>query len=125
MNVCKASASMLLFISTRLARVDEAPSARIFNARSWTALFRAFSSHWQLSASLIKGIPQLDKTLGQTGQTLMACTVAEAFLGINDFGNRSDFPRVDHEGRQTFCIFNLRGFLKAYQHDRPFSRNFG
>ena len=26
-----------------------------------------------------KVIPQLDKTLGQTGQTLRACTMAEAF----------------------------------------------
>ena len=49
------------------------------DAQSWTALFRAFSSHRQLSASLIKGIPQLDKTLGRTGQTLMTCTVAEGF----------------------------------------------
>ena len=48
-------------------------------AQSWTALFRAFSSHRHPSASLIKGIPQLDKTLGRTGQTLVACTVAEAF----------------------------------------------
>ena len=48
-------------------------------AQTWTALFRAFSSHRQPSTSLIKGIPQLDKTLGRTGQTLTACTVAEAF----------------------------------------------
>ena len=48
------------------------------DAESWTALFRAFSSHRQPSASLNKGIPQLDKFLGRTGQTLMTCTVAEA-----------------------------------------------
>ena len=48
-------------------------------AQSWTALFRAFSSHRQPSASLIKVIPQLDKTLGRTGQTFRASTVAEGF----------------------------------------------
>ena len=31
----------------------------IKNTQSWTALFRAFSSHRQPSAFLIKGIPQL------------------------------------------------------------------
>ena len=30
-------------------------------------------------------IPQLDKTLGQTGQILRACTVGRAFYGINNF----------------------------------------
>ena len=53
-------------------------SSSHIDAQSWTALFRAFSSHRQPSASLIKGIPQLDKPLGRIGQTLMACTVAEA-----------------------------------------------
>ena len=46
--------------------------------QSWTALFRALSSHQQPSAYLnqrTKGI--LQPPLGQTGQTLMACTVAE------------------------------------------------
>ena len=33
-------------------------------------MFRAFSSHQQPSAYLTKGIPQLDKPLGQTGQNL-------------------------------------------------------
>ena len=56
----------------------------ITNAQSWTALFRAFSSHQRPSAYLSKGIPQLlDKSLGQIGQTLMACTMAKAFLGID------------------------------------------
>ena len=32
-----------------------------------------------------KVIPQLDKTLSRTGQTLRACTVAEGFKEINDF----------------------------------------
>ena len=45
-------------------------------AQSWTALFRAFSSHRQPTAAVIKVIPQLYKTLGQTGQTLRDCTVA-------------------------------------------------
>ena len=36
------------------------------HAHSWTALFRAFSSHQQALAYLTKGIPQLDKTLGLT-----------------------------------------------------------
>ena len=60
-------------------------------------------------------IPQLDKTLGRTGQTFRACTAAEALYGINDFslvvlkkkkksGSRYDFPGVDHEGRQTFWL---------------------
>ena len=44
-----------------------------------TTLFRAYNSHRQPSASLIKGIPQPDKTFAQTGQTLSARTVAEAF----------------------------------------------
>ena len=44
-------------------------AARVIRCTSWTALFRAFSSHRQPSASLLKGIPQLNKTLGQTGQT--------------------------------------------------------
>ena len=39
-------------------------------------MFRATSSHQQSSAYLTKGILQLDKPFGQTGQTLMACTVA-------------------------------------------------
>ena len=58
-------------------------AARVMNAQSWTALFRAFSSYRQPSASLNKGVPQLDKPLGRTGHTLMACTVAEAIKGIN------------------------------------------
>ena len=41
-------------------------------AQSWTALFRAFSAHQQPSAYLTKDTPQLDKPLGQTGQTLRA-----------------------------------------------------
>ena len=49
------------------------------DVQSWTALFRAFSSHQQPSAYLTKGITQLNKPLGRTGQTLMACTVTEAF----------------------------------------------
>ena len=48
-------------------------------AQSWTAPFRALSSHQQPSAYLIKGIPQLDKPPGQPGQTLTASTVAEGF----------------------------------------------
>ena len=44
-------------------------------AQSWTALFRAFSSHRQPSASLTKLFPS---------------------------ESRYDFPGVDHEGRQTF-----------------------
>ena len=47
--------------------------------QNWRALFQAFSSHRQPSASLNKGIQQLDKLLGQTGKTIMACTVAEGF----------------------------------------------
>ena len=35
--------------------------------------------------SVVEGIPQLNKTPGRTGQTLRACTPAEAFQGINDF----------------------------------------
>ena len=35
--------------------------------------------------SFIKGIPHLDKPLGQTGLTLIACKLAEVLLGINDF----------------------------------------
>ena len=57
-------------------------TARVNDAQSWTALFRALSfinSFHSLSTYLTKGISQLDKPLGQTGQTLRACTVAEAF----------------------------------------------
>ena len=54
-------------------------AARVIDAQSWTALFRAFRSHQQPSAYLTKDIPQLNKPLNQTGQTLRACTVAEAF----------------------------------------------
>ena len=72
-----------------MARPTTSPAAakqlESLNAQSWTALFRAFRSHRQPSASLIKVIPQLEKTLGRTGQTLRACTVAEALEGINDF----------------------------------------
>ena len=49
-------------------------------AQSWTALFRTFSFRQQPSASLTKGISLVNKPLGQTGQTLIACTAAEAFL---------------------------------------------
>ena len=68
--------------------------------QSWTSLFRAFSSHQQPSAYLIKGIPQLDKTLGQTGQTLRACTEAEVYQGMHNFSlvEVVHFPGVDHEG---------------------------
>ena len=66
---------------SRDERVIACPT-RSKNAQSWTALFRAFSSHRQPSASLIKGIPRLDKTLGRTGQTVTACTVAEAYFTI-------------------------------------------
>ena len=47
-----------------------------------TELDSAVSSFWLSSAALSffnKVIPQLDKTLGRTGQTLRACTAAEAF----------------------------------------------
>ena len=40
-------------------------AARVIDEQSWTALFRAFSSHQQLSAYLIKRISQMDKPLGQ------------------------------------------------------------
>ena len=44
-------------------------AAPVIDAQSWTPLFRAISSHQQPSAYLTKGIPQLDKPHGQTGQT--------------------------------------------------------
>ena len=55
------------------------PTARLhykelFYAQSWTALFRAFSSH---------------------RQPVMISSVARS-------GSRNNFPGVDHEGRQTF-----------------------
>ena len=55
------------------------------DAQSWTALFRAFCSHQQPSAYLTNSIPQMDKPLGLSGQIFRACTVAEAFYGINNF----------------------------------------
>ena len=57
------------------------------DAQSWTALFRAFSSHQQPSAYLTKGIPQLDKTLGHTGQTLRARSLlrGRGFLANKQF----------------------------------------
>ena len=54
------------------------PPNHVIDAQSWIALFRAFSSHQQPSASLNKGIPRVEKSLGPTGQTLLACTVTEA-----------------------------------------------
>ena len=51
-------------------------------AQSWTALFRAFSSHRQPSASLSAS------------------------------GSRYDFPGVDHEGRQTCRSFIIVAVIR-------------
>ena len=57
----------------------------MINAQSWTALFRAFTSHQQPQHIQTKGFPQLP--CGQTGQTLVACT-----------------PRVPREKNSLFPI---------------------
>ena len=61
------------------------PEARDIYSQSWTALFRAFSSHQQFSAYSKQSIFQ--PRLRQTGQTLMACTVAGGYQGIFDFSH--------------------------------------
>ena len=60
----------------------------ILNALSWTALFRAFSSHRQPSASL---------------------------KSLTARGSRYDFPGVDHEGRQTFRLILIVTFIKYHR----------
>ena len=46
------------------------------NAQSWTALFRAFSSHRQPSAIFSKVFPA-EQTSWPNWQTLLACTEAD------------------------------------------------
>ena len=74
------------------------------NAQSWTALFRAFSSHRQPSASLTKLFPSWTRLLAELPS-----------------GSRYDFPGVDHEGRQTcrllmnFRLYNMfLNFIEEY-----------
>ena len=61
-------------------------------AQSWTALFRAFSSHRQPSAIFSKVFP--------AEQT--------SFKGIPSWtsGSWHGFPGVDHEGRQDVAMLN-------------------
>ena len=54
-------------------------AARVIRCTELDSAVSSFCSHRQALAFLIKGIPQLDKTFGQTGQTLRACTGEEAF----------------------------------------------
>ena len=46
--------------------------------RTGERCFKLLALIGSLSASLNKGFQQLDKSPGQTGQTIMACTVAES-----------------------------------------------
>ena len=55
----------------------------MYDIQSWTALFRDFRSHQQPSVYLNHRYSR--PSLGQIGQTLMACTVAETLEGLNDF----------------------------------------
>ena len=58
--------------------------------QSWTALFRAFSSHRQPSASLTKLFPSWTRLLAELDKP----------YGLAQ-RQRLDFLGVDHEGRQT------------------------
>ena len=51
--------------------------AQVKYAQSWTALFRAFSSHRQPSAIFLKVFPA-EQTSWPNWQTLLACTEADA-----------------------------------------------
>ena len=51
--------------------------AQVKYAQSWTALFRAFSSHWQPSA-ILKEVFPAEQTSWPNWQTLLACTEADA-----------------------------------------------
>ena len=94
-SICAPEAPSLLISSGHNPRLGGGTSSQLGGhgpgmppggaGSGWTALFRAFNSHQQPSAYLTKGIPQLDKPLGQTGQTLRAYTVAEGFQQINNF----------------------------------------
>ena len=52
--------------------------------QSWTALFRAFSSHRQPSAIFSKVFPA-EQTSWPNWQTLMACTEADGLVGNKRF----------------------------------------
>ena len=52
--------------------------------QSWTALFRAFSSHRQPSAIFSKVFPA-EQTSWPNWQTLLACTEADALVGHKRF----------------------------------------
>ena len=52
--------------------------AQVNEAQSWTALFRAFSSHRQPSAIFSKVFPP-EQTSWLNWQTLMACSEADAY----------------------------------------------
>ena len=100
------------------------------NTQSWTALFRAFSSHRQPSAIFSKVFPA-EQTSWPNWQTLLACTEADALLGNKRFfhlwyfrnkwksrwilevrtaidypfcGSWQGFPGVDHEGHQDSTV---------------------
>ena len=58
--------------------------AQVKYAQSWTALFRAFSSHRQPSAILSKVFP-VEQTFCPNWQTLWDCTEADALVGNKRF----------------------------------------
>ena len=52
--------------------------AQVKYAQSWTALFRAFSSHRQPSAFFFSKVFPAEQTFWPNWQTLWACTEADA-----------------------------------------------
>ena len=60
-------------------------AARVIRCTEMDSVVSSFQLSLAAHSFSNKVIPQLGKTLGRTGQTLRACTVAEAFKGINNF----------------------------------------
>ena len=88
-------------------------------AQSWTALFRAFSSHRQPSASDSWGLPMRAKSSKQRCPALCildlsynvkyhwSCRIGGCYGHLTASGSWHGFPGVDHEGRQDIAALIL------------------
>ena len=85
-------------------------------SQSWTALFRAFSSHRQPSAEDSWGLPMRAKSSKQRCPALCildlsynvkyhwSCRIGGCYGHLTASGSWHGFPGVDHEGRQDVAM---------------------
>ena len=78
-------------------------------AQSWTALFRAFSSHRQPSAIFSKVFPA-EQTSWPNWQTLLACTEADGLVGNKRFFHLWYFR---NKWKEPVFLNGTKDFMKA------------